>query len=445
MSDSKKTILIVEDEALIALNEALILEKHGFNVIPVYNAQKAIKSANEKEIDLILMDIDLGKGKMDGTQAAERILEEHDIPIVFLSSHTEPEVVEKTEKITSYGYVVKNSGETVLIASLNMAFKLHQAYKDIQQSRESLRESEERYRLLAEYSTDVIAFFDSSFKPLYISPSAEKFFGYSLEDFTDKTVFDFVHPDDGERLQQNIREHMTNRAETARQTFRILDADRQSRWIETSSRYLYDDSGQLQNIVVNIRDITQRKHYEHKLAATARENEYLREITLALASTTDKEELLDRLIDYAGKLVPFTAVNICELHGEKLEVARQRGYKQYGVQKTYIESLFTYQEMDNIKQMVRTHKPVLIPDTKQSPAWKEFEATSWVRSYMGFPIIYDDELIGFMNFDSETPDEFGEEDVSKLKPFISAAAVALQKANLFEKVQRELREGKNTE
>jgi DNA-binding NarL/FixJ family response regulator len=60
------------------------------------------------------MDIDLGKG-MDGTQAAEIILQDHDIPLVFLSNHTEMEIVKKTDNITSYGYVIKSTGESVLI------------------------------------------------------------------------------------------------------------------------------------------------------------------------------------------------------------------------------------------------------------------------------------------------------------------------------------------
>ncbi|MFW5784062.1 MAG: PAS domain S-box protein, partial [Spirochaetota bacterium] len=80
------------------------------------------------EIDLVLMDINLGAG-IDGTQAAEQILARRELPIVFLSSHTEPEVVEKTEKITSYGYIVKNSGETVLTTSVKMAFRLFDSRK----------------------------------------------------------------------------------------------------------------------------------------------------------------------------------------------------------------------------------------------------------------------------------------------------------------------------
>ena len=103
------------------------LKNFGYNVVLVNTAEKAIEVfQGQSEIDLVLMDIDLGEG-MDGTQAAEIILKKRDIPILFLSSHTETDIVEKTERITSYGYVVKNSSITVLDASIKMAFKLFDA------------------------------------------------------------------------------------------------------------------------------------------------------------------------------------------------------------------------------------------------------------------------------------------------------------------------------
>jgi two-component system, sensor histidine kinase PdtaS len=126
--EDKKTILLVEDQVLIAMAEKIGLEKYGYNVVIASCGEKAIELvAGKAALDLILMDINLGDG-MDGTEAAETILRDHDIPIVFLSSHTETEIVEKTEKITSYGYVVKNSGLTILDASIKMAFKLFEAY-----------------------------------------------------------------------------------------------------------------------------------------------------------------------------------------------------------------------------------------------------------------------------------------------------------------------------
>ncbi len=129
MRQDRKTILLVEDEALIAMMEQMMLEKHGHRVISASTGERAVDIAlATPDIDLVLMDIDLGKGIL-GTEAAERILEGRDMPLVFLSSHTESDIVEKTEGISSYGYIVKNTGETVLLASIKMAFRLFEARK----------------------------------------------------------------------------------------------------------------------------------------------------------------------------------------------------------------------------------------------------------------------------------------------------------------------------
>ena len=138
-----RTILLVEDEPIIALSEKQILENAGYAVITASTAEAAVERVrSQREIDLVLMDINLGPG-IDGTDAAQLMLSERDIPLIFLSSHTSPDVVEKTEGITSYGYVVKNSGETVLLAAIRMAFRLYEACRRV-------HDREERYRGLFE-------------------------------------------------------------------------------------------------------------------------------------------------------------------------------------------------------------------------------------------------------------------------------------------------------
>ena len=126
-----KRILLVEDQAIIAMGEAAILRKNGFEVVHAYSGEKAVEaSLADTEISLILMDIDLGRG-IDGTVAAGKILEKMDIPIIFLTSHAEKEYVDKVKKITGYGYVLKNSGEFILIESINMAYTLFEAKEEI--------------------------------------------------------------------------------------------------------------------------------------------------------------------------------------------------------------------------------------------------------------------------------------------------------------------------
>ncbi|MCB5250581.1 MAG: response regulator, partial [Candidatus Cloacimonetes bacterium] len=143
-SDSKKRILLVEDDSFVAMMGMRTLTINNFDVVHVNSGEKAIELIDsDPYFDMVLMDIDLGIG-MEGTDAAKIILERHDVPLVFLSSHTEPEIVKKTEDITSFGYIVKDSGETVLIASIKMAFKLFDSIKKERQ----LKESDYNYKQL---------------------------------------------------------------------------------------------------------------------------------------------------------------------------------------------------------------------------------------------------------------------------------------------------------
>jgi PAS domain S-box-containing protein len=210
--NNKKTILLVEDEAIIAMSETRMLERHGYAVVTAYSGEKAVESVDSNpEIALVLMDIDLGKG-IDGTEAAGRILTGRDLPIVFLSSHTEREVVEKTEGITSYGYIVKNSGETVLIASVKMAFRLYDAHMELKRQKqdlntaliryeetaEELRSSEEKFRTMMSQSIDMIFLHDLKGNIVDVNHTAVKQTGYSREELLSMSVAD-LDPDYAER------------------------------------------------------------------------------------------------------------------------------------------------------------------------------------------------------------------------------------------------------
>ena len=88
----RKTILLVEDESMIAMAEAQTIEGFGYAVRTARSGEAAVEIASgDSRPDLILMDIDLGKG-MSGPEAAAQILRISDIPIVFLTSHAEREM-----------------------------------------------------------------------------------------------------------------------------------------------------------------------------------------------------------------------------------------------------------------------------------------------------------------------------------------------------------------
>lgn len=264
ISESKKTILLVEDMAIIAMAEANTLKKNGYSVIIAGNGNEAIKIASENSnLDLILMDIDLGKG-MDGTEAAQIILKNQDVPIVFLSNHTEKEIVDKTEKITSYGYVVKNSGETVLLASIKMAFKLFEAHQKMFESEMKLIDTDRKFHTLEKQIDDVIWTMDMNFRFTYVSPSVEKMHGYTVDEMMKLNLQDFLTEESSQKviniLSEEISSYLKNKKEDNSVTFELeqIKKDRTVFLTEIRARFLLDMENNPIGIIGVTRDITQR-------------------------------------------------------------------------------------------------------------------------------------------------------------------------------------------
>jgi PAS domain S-box-containing protein len=263
-NEKQKTILLVEDEELLAMAEKDILENFGYNVVMANSGEEAVEIVGKTPaIDLVLMDINLGAG-IDGTEAAVLILRHRDIPVVFLSSHTEPEIVEKTEKITSYGYVVKASGSTVLDASIKMAFKLFEAKTREWEKEASLRESELKYRVLVENINDVLYTLDAAGKFTYVSPVIERLSGRKPDEILGRNFADFVHPDDLPVLIDKFRQTMGGARESFE--FRVLNGG-EIRHVRTSSQRVLRE-GVVTGLTGIMSDISQRKQEGELLRAS---------------------------------------------------------------------------------------------------------------------------------------------------------------------------------
>jgi PAS domain S-box-containing protein len=191
LNNNSIQILLVEDDAFIAITQLRQLEAHQYQVTHVSSGEAAVMNVNQNPhlFHIVLMDIDLGPG-IPGTQAAEEILRIVHIPVVFLSSHTERDIVEKTEGITSYGYVVKNSGIVVLDTVIKMALRLHQSHirlkeqlVQLEQANLKIEETESRYKILFENIEDSIFVADSKTGMLIdANPKAQELIGRTLEE-----------------------------------------------------------------------------------------------------------------------------------------------------------------------------------------------------------------------------------------------------------------------
>lgn len=266
--EKRKKILLVEDEPIIALFESKILHGNNYDVITAENGEQAISLFYENnDIDLILMDIDLGAG-MDGTEAAQIILGHQEIPVVFLSSHTNPMVVEKTEKITSYGYVVKNTGETVLMASIRMAFKLFYAKHQSMVNEIAFLESKEKYRLLSENSSDLVMLHDSDGSIIYLSPSVKKITGHEHVSSFHHDYNDYIYQEDKQLIDQ-MKKDIINNKKVDPFVFRIFKKNGDLIWLKMSITVILDENDEVYNFISSSQNITSEiekektfKHYE---------------------------------------------------------------------------------------------------------------------------------------------------------------------------------------
>src|SRR5689334_2000925 len=100
-------ILIVEDEFILAINLQESLESLGYSSVDIVDtAEAAIEKATQLRPNLILMDIRL-RGEMDGIQAAEQIWNRLQIPVIYVTGHSDKSTVERATLTSPFGYILK--------------------------------------------------------------------------------------------------------------------------------------------------------------------------------------------------------------------------------------------------------------------------------------------------------------------------------------------------
>ncbi len=189
----RTSVLIVEDEKIVALDIRKQLEKSGYHVCGVYGSgEEALASFESADPDIVLMDIQL-QGKMDGVATAKEMRSLYEVPVIFLTAYADEATVERAKFIEPFGYLPKPFDEKSLRTTIEMA--LYKSKID-----RKLQKSEERYRSFFEedLSGDFICGPDgkildcnTAFKDLFKFPSKEEVYGADINTyFPDKKVRD---------------------------------------------------------------------------------------------------------------------------------------------------------------------------------------------------------------------------------------------------------------
>jgi len=131
-------VLVVEDEAVVAMDIRSQLERLGYEVVgTASSAGKGVETARSSSPDLVLMDIQLA-GDRDGIDAARQVRDELKIPVVFLTAFADEKTLAKAKEVSPYGYIVKPFDEQDLQTMIEIALSRSQAERSLEKSHANL-------------------------------------------------------------------------------------------------------------------------------------------------------------------------------------------------------------------------------------------------------------------------------------------------------------------
>ena len=132
------------------------------------------------------------------------------------------------------------------------------------QAEKALQESEKKYRRITENMSGTIAEIDDRGIIRYLSPSHRRIFGENPDDLTGRTVFDYIHPEDRDRVMAEFLEGVRLKSDRDAE-YRFRHADGHYIWVRSTSNAFYDAEGEILGAVINTTDITERKKAEEAL------------------------------------------------------------------------------------------------------------------------------------------------------------------------------------
>ena len=249
-------VLLVEDNPGDARLFTELLRDAGANhlkMVQVDRLSAALDRLNCDCFDVMLLDLSLPDA--DGLDTLVRAhAHAPKIPIVVLTGHDDEALAVKAVRAGAQDYLVKGhvDGE-LLVRSIRYASERGRAL-------EALERREEHYRSLIEHSLDLITILNLDGTVRYASPSHERLLGYPADKLVGRNALSFVHPEDVSRVQSALVNGNQGRAIE----FRVFHRDGSVRVLESFSRDLSHIAG-VNGMVVNARDITERKRLEEQL------------------------------------------------------------------------------------------------------------------------------------------------------------------------------------
>jgi PAS domain S-box-containing protein len=258
----KTQILIIDDEIVLANNLKYQLERFGYDVhVGPTCGKDAVPYAIHLKPDLVIMDIYLN-GEPDGIEVSKNINAVLDIPIIYSTAFADEDTINRASISAPYGYLIKPIDLNELHSSIEITLYKHKMEK-------TLKESEQRYRLISELTSDFAYAYrvepDGTCIREWVTDAFQRITGYQPEQLDPCSGWlNLVHPDDTSIVTQ--RQIRLSEGYSDVSEYRILHKDGQYRWLRDFSRPMKDTPDQRVIFIIGAaQDITLSKFMESQL------------------------------------------------------------------------------------------------------------------------------------------------------------------------------------
>lgn len=268
--DKPISILLVEADAeyaqLLRRMIAAASSAH-FQLTHVEGMELALRHLSDEPFDAILLDLAMREAR--GLEAVVCLNEQvPDLPIVVLAEQADDALTMEVLRHGAQDYVVKDRMEgNLLVRSIRHAIERKQVIVRSLWRYQRLRHSEAHFRALVENGLDMITILNGDATIHYSSPSVERMLGYAPAELIGATHFEFVHPHDLPKVMGALTRATQNTGVSQTLEFRFRHKDGSWRVLESITRNLLEDAA-IGGLLVNSRDITDRRQAEEALEAS---------------------------------------------------------------------------------------------------------------------------------------------------------------------------------
>ena len=487
LGNSIRILLVDDDEDEFVLLREQISDIQGvhFDLDWADSEEQALSVCKKKEYQAYLIDYRLGPA--NGVDLLRELISEGiKAPLILLTGQGNYEIDETARQAGAADYLAKDQlNSSLLERTIRYAIEYKNVQSDLEQcvqertralerevqerqlAQEASRESEARFRALAE-TTSAAIFIVREMKIRYANPAAKMVTGYWPAELIEGEFLELIHPDYRAPLQQHGLGKPWAPGLPPRYELKLVRKDGKERWLDLTTgpvRFEGQDAW-----IVTAFDITERDMAEQELRKAknkleeriaertlelrqlnknllvageesrkrAEELDALQNATSMLLSTLDLDSLLGNILDAACKAIPAAEKGTLHLIVSKtgqLQLRAATGFKESRPGRVLNSKTNGY-----LDKAIHAGKPLLIPDifSKFLSVSLDLQARELqnARSLIIAPLLVQDEPLGALLLSCSRPAAFSERDLHLLQSFAATAAVAIHNAQLYGEVQR---------